>query len=59
MSYLSNEDAASFSSGSLERMKIFLECLCILTKDLMRTSHMASIYHCLDVLNLHPETHTR
>lgn len=44
ISYLSNEDAARFSSGSLRRMKIFLEPLCVLTKDLMRKNSSHGFY---------------
>ena len=42
--YLSDEDAARFSSGSLRRMRIFLEPLCVLTKDLMRKNISHGFY---------------
>lgn len=58
ISYLSNEDAASFSAGRLGRMRIFLECVCILTKSLMkRAFRIAYVYYGLDALNLFPATH--
>ena len=63
ISYLSNENAARRccqSSRCLGRLKIFLECLCILTKGLMKKI----ISHCLYLLLFgcsehFPSTHTR